>query len=234
MTDKTTPNHDNAPTPNGEDGETNDGFEALALLAGLTGTTAEQMRLLKIITDPALANGSTEGETHLEIADYYEENYSGYPGSDFYYEMSTVADFLYSHYDSDPQAPDFTFGFISSSDGEIGGISVTARCGTDWNNRLDLHDYIDTKHATYDRSATGLAAALAIAQALDATYQSLATKARKRGLLLADTDVLDQAQAAYYLAARNDTLGASQATQVAEALKALLDAQGIYVGDPEQ
>lgn len=240
LTDNTTPDHTPDHTADHTADQGNDSntfaesFEALALLAGLTGTTAEQMRLLKIITDPDLSNGAAEGETPLEIADYYDENFDGYPGSDFHYELSTVADFLYTHYSADPLVPDFTCGFVSSSDGEIGGISVTASCGTDWNNRLDLHDYMDVKHATYDRTATGLAAALAIAQALDATYQSLVTKARKRGLLNTDTDVLDQAQAAYSLAVRNETLDAAQVAQVAEALKTLLNAQGIHVGAPEQ
>lgn len=75
------------------------------------------------------------------------------------------------------------FGFESTADGEIGGFNVALRIeAEDYRDRVTLVDFHDIKHSTEDREATGLKAALAIAQALDTAYRGLVERATRLGL----------------------------------------------------
>lgn len=171
-----------------------DDFAAVAVLAGLSGHNTRQIELLRIITNPAHNNGNIDGQTHAEIYEAYED-FSGYMDYGHNDEVQTVADFLYSHYASVEGAPQFSFGFDCNAEGEIGGYLVSADCG-EYPNRITLATWGDIKNSTYDREATGLKAALAIAEALDDKYQTQVAKARQRGLIGTTPDLIERATAA--------------------------------------
>lgn len=208
-----------------------DDFAALAMMAGLRGTDAHGIELLKIITNPEHNHVGLEGETPMEIADTYEEGFGGYQGGDANWEVQTIADFLYAHYAAHADLPDFGFGLEANAEGEIGSYYVSATFGTDWNSRVVLSGFHEIKHSTHDRDATGLAAALAIAAALDADYQSLLATGRKRGLMAADPDVVGSAVAAL---AALDTVpdGGSADIETLDAVRASLAALIAAQGTP--
>lgn len=211
--------------------ETGADFAAVALLAGLQGVDASAQRLLKVITDPAIAaDANMDGDTHAEVADEYEENFSGYTGFGYNDEVQTVADFLYNHYASDATVPDFLFGFECNADGEVGGYNVAIRIDAeDWQDRIALVEFHDIKHSTTNREASGLKAALAIAESLEGDYRSLLAKARRRGLLTAPANLV--AIAANRLAACDATppnvdVDVDTLASLRDVLAALIDAQG--------
>ena len=53
---------------------------------------------------------------------------------------------------------------------------------TDYPDRVTLSSFMDLKHSTTDRSATGRAAAYAIAEAFDDQFQTLAANGARLGL----------------------------------------------------
>lgn len=116
------------------------------------------------------------------------EQFSGYYGFDAHYELSLVADVLYAASERELTARGeterrggFAFGFQSSYDGEITGATVSVYLGYGADSYLTK--FVDTKHLTTDRSATGVRAAIAYAEALDNTYRILLARARDNGVL---------------------------------------------------
>lgn len=207
-----------------------DPFGPVALMAGLTGSNTRQIELLRIITDPALNNGNIEGETPMEIADSYEETFSGYINYGHNGEVQMIADFLHNHYSGIDGAPQFSFGFDCDEEGSISGFLVSADIG-EYPNRLTLATWGDIKNSTNDREATGLKAALAIAEALDDMYHAQVVKARRHGLLPADVSLVERAAAAldaYDAVPANEDLDVDTAIELHDCLVALLAAQGHF------
>lgn len=211
-------------------------FEALAVLAGLSGVTAEHMALLRIITDPAM-HADRQVSTHTEIADLFADEFSGYDGGDPGYEAQQVGELLYLHYSGLDDLPDFGYGFDATSGGEVEGFTITASItaktaegSTDWANRITLSSTHEFRDITIDRSATGWKAALGYAVALDAEFLDLCARARRRGLLPAARPVVDRAVAAlaaYDTAVARDDVDVDVVADMRENLIGLLAAQGI-------
>jgi hypothetical protein len=215
------------PTPPNPDEE----MTAALFLSALQGSTQRQLDMLRIITNPANNSGNIDGETPDEIAASYEENFEGYMG-DHEHEVDIVSDFLYSHYSALSDMPDFLFGFDAGTDGIIGGfrVMVDLEQPGGWQDRLTLTSWGDIKNSTYDRDASGLAAALAIAEVLDDHYQALIAKARRRGLIPVNPDVVRDAQTAldaYNVSGATELDASDPATVRAmrDALSALISAQ---------
>lgn len=109
---------------------------------------------------------------------------------DGHYGAQQIADALYNHYsvvrDNPNRAGDFSFGFDSGSDGEVG--SYTIGCYLGYPNGF-LVDQGDPKHLDpgfRKPEQSGLRNALEIAVRLDGEYKAVLDRARRLGLVPSD------------------------------------------------
>lgn len=125
----------------------------------------------------------TNHDIHCHIPADELDDFVGYEGFNFNSEVQQVADILFEHYSPNGPGNDtpFVFGFECNSEGEISSYTV----GISLDSNFYLLANHDIKHATFDRSATGEAAAIQIGLSLENDYLQVLHQAKKSGLITA-------------------------------------------------
>lgn len=140
-----------------------------------------QVRLLDILTTPD--NDPYGRELSREQTMDLYDDFGGANGDNLTAEVEAVGTRLFMHYAI--QGPrrreaELVFALTGSSQGDIFGYAIGIRLR---DTRLELVDTHDLKNATDDPQATGLRAAIAIAERLEGDYRQVVQKATKLGLI---------------------------------------------------
>lgn len=130
--------------------------------------------LLGILTDPANYDGFA---TPADLRDHLR-TFHGHAGPGFLAEVEWVADRLSEHHATDQGDYPFVFGFDATASGGIGGGTVSIDVGG-----LLLTRHVGIRNLTSNRAATGIGAALAVAEALAVAYADVRGQAEGFGLL---------------------------------------------------
>lgn len=156
------------------------GFDG-AVLAGAV-NTPEEYEAWKVEPTPVVID-DLDFLAALDEGDYSAEDFEDYVSDSFYSQVRSAGDALRDVMADQQGGYDTAIlvGFVCDTEGAIDGADVSMSIPGEWSTYLGK--YVENKHLTDDRLATGKESALAIKSALLDAYNDIRSFAEKKGLI---------------------------------------------------